>query len=236
LTAAFRHRSTLRLGARSYLAQVVAPEAPLSDWFAELDSLVARSPGFFLGRAVVLDVSSLVLDRAGLLDLIERLGERSIRIMGLEGASPDILDGALPPLIKKGRQSGGDTQFGSPSVGDAASEGRPAAINLMISEPVRSGQSIICPRGDVTVTGSIASGAEVIAGGSIHVYGTLRGRALAGASGDRSARIFCQSFDAELIAVNGVYLTADDADAAFRGRAIQAWHEAGVLKIAGLKR
>src|SRR6476620_9020344 len=72
-----------------------------------------------------------------------------------------------------------------------------------MEEPVRSGQSVIFPHGDVTVVGQVASGAEVVAGGSIHVYGALRGRALAGSMGNPRARIFCRKNEAELLAIDG---------------------------------
>ena len=88
-------------------------------------------------------------------------------------------------------------------------------------ESVCSGQIIEFP-GDVTVVGSVGSGAEIVAGGSIHVYGTLRGRALAGSAGDPTARIFCRRFQAELLAINGSYRVADNFDAELRDRAVQA--------------
>ncbi|EFO28878.1 septum site-determining protein MinC [Roseibium sp. TrichSKD4] len=83
---------------------------------------------------------------------------------------------------------------------------------LVVSEPVRSGQRIMHPEGDVTVIGAVSSGAEVIAGGSIHIYGALRGRALAGVAGDDDARIYCTKLDAELVSINGLYKVADDFD------------------------
>ena len=88
---------------------------------------------------------------------------------------------------------------------------------------MRSGQSVVFEKGDVSIVGSIASGAEVIAGGSIHVYGALRGRAIAGLGGNQRARIFCRKLEAELLAIDGVYRTADDMDAALRGKPVQAW-------------
>jgi septum site-determining protein MinC len=99
---------------------------------------------------------------------------------------------------------------------------------------VRSGQAIYFPQGDVTVLGSVASGSEIIAGGSIHVYGTLRGRAMAGTKGDGRARIFCRKNEAELLAINGYYRTAEDWDDTIRSHAIQSWLENGVLKVAPL--
>jgi septum site-determining protein MinC len=98
----------------------------------------------------------------------------------------------------------------------------PAPVTaLLIEGSVRSGQSILHPEGDVTILGSVASGAEVVAGGSIHIYGTLRGRAIAGCTGNARARIFCRKFEAELIAVDGLYKTADDLGGKFRGLPIQ---------------
>jgi septum site-determining protein MinC len=93
---------------------------------------------------------------------------------------------------------------------------------------------VIFPFGDVTVLGSVASGSEIVAGGSIHVYGTLRGRALAGSMGDGRARIFCTRNEAELLAIDGYYRTAEDMDAELRGRAVQACLEGAALRIAAL--
>ncbi|MET0924021.1 MAG: septum site-determining protein MinC, partial [Xanthobacteraceae bacterium] len=95
-------------------------------------------------------------------------------------------------------------------------------------------QSVIFPYGDVTVLGSVASGAEVVAGGSIHIYGALRGRAMAGSMGNARARIFCRRNEAELIAIDGYYRTAEDMDASLRSRPAQCWLEDRVLTIAAL--
>jgi septum site-determining protein MinC len=103
--------------------------------------------------------------------------------------------------------------------------------SLLLEEPLRSGQSLIFPQGDVTIIGSVASGAEIIAGGSIHVYGTLRGRAFAGTSGNPKARIFCNRFDAELLVIDGLYKTADDFEPQLLGAQIQAHLDRDVLNI-----
>jgi septum site-determining protein MinC len=118
---------------------------------------------------------------------------------------------------------------GRPAAEVAAGDisGAPAAAKplrgpcLFIDDSVRSGQTIEFPDGDVTVIGSVGSGAEIIAGGSIHVYGTLRGRAIAGSMGDNRARIYCRKLEAELLAIDGLYQTAEDMDSQFRGRAVQ---------------
>ena len=106
--------------------------------------------------------------------------------------------------------------------------------SLLLDQPVRSGQSIIFPDGDVTVLGSVGSGAEIVAGGSIHIYGTLRGRAMAGVNGNPAARIYCQKIEAELLAIDGYYQTAEEIDASLRNRPAQAWLEGGVMKITPL--
>ena len=80
----------------------------------------------------------------------------------------------------------------------------------------------------------MASGAEVIAAGSIHVYGALRGRALAGAYGNENARVFCRRFEAELIAVGGYYKVTEDTESHLRQKPVQAWLSGDELKIASL--
>ncbi len=100
-------------------------------------------------------------------------------------------------------------------------EQRQAAPSLIVRETVRSGQSIVYTQGDVTVIGSVSSGAEVVAGGSVHIYGALRGRALAGCVGNAEARIFCRKFEAELIAIDGVYAVTEDLDQSLRGKPVQ---------------
>ncbi|CDX22161.1 cell division inhibitor [Mesorhizobium sp. ORS 3324] len=110
----------------------------------------------------------------------------------------------------------------------------PAAGTLMIKAPIRSGQSIFHPHGDVIVLGSVASGSEIVAGGSIHVYGTLRGRAIAGSEGNTSARIFCRKNEAELLAVDGWYTTAEEMEGVSRGKAVQAFLENDALCVVPL--
>ena len=210
------------------MALVLAPEGPVAEWLDDLDALMARSPGFFAGRAIVLDVAALPQLKGELSHLIAQLHGRGIRIMGIEGADPSLLGLGLPPPMVGGRNAG-EVEEPAPardrkSVAPAAPAGPPAKPtppSLLLDSPVRSGQSIIFPEGDVTVVGSVSSGAEIIAGGSIHVYGTLRGRAIAGSMGDNRARIYCRKLEAELLAIDGLYQTAEDMDAKFRGRAVQ---------------
>jgi septum site-determining protein MinC len=113
-------------------------------------------------------------------------------------------------------------------------ETKPKPTSLLIESPVRSGQSIVFAEGDVTVIGSVGSGAEIVAGGSIHIYGTLRGRAMAGVNGNAAARIFCQKIEAELLAIDGYYQTVEDIDLGLRNRPAQAWLDGNIMRITPL--
>jgi septum site-determining protein MinC len=110
-------------------------------------------------------------------------------------------------------------------------QAQPEPPSLLIDHSVRSGQSIAFEHGDVTILGSVASGAEVVAGGSIHVYGALRGRAIAGLSGNAGARIFCRKLHAELVAIDGVYQTAEDMPPERIGAPSCAWLDGDLMRI-----
>ena len=206
------------------MAFVLAPSAPIASWLAELDKWCKTSPEFFAGKAIVLDVGKLSVNRSEIAELVETLSQRGIRVLSLENAQPDQLDASLPPLLTGGR----------PATDPQPASRRQEPSSLVFEQPIRSGQSIIFPHGDVTILGSVASGAEVVAGGSIHVYGALRGRALAGSTGDMRARIFCSRNEAELMSIDGYYQTAEDMDASLRGRPAQCWLKDRVLFIAAL--
>ena len=208
------------------MAYSLTPQPPIADWLAELDKWARNSPGFFVGRPIVLDLAAVTLSQGAIAHLIAELSLRAIRIIGIEGAVPADLGADLPPLLKNGRPAGMD------DVSGAKPPAQQEPSSLLLEEPVRSGQSVIFPHGDVTVVGQVASGAEVVAGGSIHIYGALRGRALAGSMGNSRARIFCSKNEAELLAIDGYYQTTEDIDSKLRNRPIQAWLEGDVLMVA----
>jgi len=220
-------RQLVRLKGRSYLAFVFSPVVPIMEWLEDIDATVARSPGFFVGKPVVLDLSTVDLSGSAISHLVMSLEKRSIRVLGIEGVEEARLTPSMPPLL-----SGGRSCVVEPSAPKKAESKQPSS--LLLENPVRSGQTVIFPDGDVTVLGSVASGAEIIAGGSIHVYGTLRGRAIAGSMGNPRARIFCNKAEAELLAIDGFYRTADDMEPALRSRPIQAWLQGDVMLIAPL--
>jgi len=206
------------------MAFVLRPEPPLAGWMSQLDDQIARSPAFFQGRPVILDLIGITAAEPGLHALVANLRQRGVRVIDIEGFA-GVLPGAesWTYSLTGGRNGSTYELQDDPAPAPAA----PEDTALVVDQPVRSGQSVIFPRGDVTVLGSVASGAEVMAGGSIHVYGTLRGRAVAGAMGNPRARIFCRRLEAELLAIDGLYRTADDIDPALRGCAVQAWLTGG---------
>ena len=265
----------MKFKGKSFIAIVLAPEQPFDSWFSELDRIIERSPGFFIDRPIILDVRGSNIPIDDLEQVLNGLGDRSIRVMGIDGISGTRLKDGMPPSFGGGRLTAEvdvpepDTQAGKPDEGtgtdrsqsaaadapDAGADSAPDAnghsfdksldeleretakqgdSSIVISDHVRSGQSILHPDGDVTVIGSVSSGAEIIAGGSIHIYGALRGRALAGVAGKDSARIFCTKLDAELVSINGLYKVADDFDGTLRNSPAQIRFENETLVFEGL--
>ncbi|KQU83325.1 septum site-determining protein MinC [Mesorhizobium sp. Root102] len=145
-----------------------------------------------------------------------------------EGKAEGRAPGAIAANVGEGKAGASKVDESEPQVAPEASG------TLMIKAPIRSGQAIVHPHGDVIVLGSVASGSEIIAAGSIHVYGTLRGRASAGALGNKGARIFCRKNEAELLAVDGWYVTAEEMEGVSRGKPVQAFLDGESLRVSPL--
>ena len=116
------------------------------------------------------------------------------------------------------------------ATGETAAPAASAPGELHVA-PVRSGQRVYAQQRDLTICAAVGAGAEVIADGSVHIYGPLRGRALAGAQGNTQARIFCREFHAELVAVAGQYKVMDEIPASLVGKAVQVWLQGDKLHI-----
>ena len=110
-----------------------------------------------------------------------------------------------------------------------------SAKNMVITTPVRSGQQIYAKDGDLIIIAPVSAGAEVLADGNIHIYGPLRGRALAGVKGDKTARIFCQSLEAELISIAGSYQVNEDLKKENWKKNIQAYLSGEQLVVSTFK-
>lgn len=242
-SAAPIEKKAIRFRARSFVAFALAPEAPLGEWIDGLDRWIENSPGFFAGRPVVLDLAALKPATDDVVTLVAALAARGIRVYAIEGIEVGAAGNDLPPLLTGAREATLDGLLARAAPPSAEAE--PAAgqkpvqaksgRTLTVDTPVRSGSSIVHMDGDVIVLGDVSWGSEIVASGSIHVYGTLRGRALAGADGNDQARIFCRRNEAELVAVNGWYRTAEDMEPGHRGAAVQAFLDGGALVVAPLK-
>jgi septum site-determining protein MinC len=231
---------------RSVLALVVAPEPPLEVWLAALDAQIASAPDFFAGRPVIADLAAThatVADPTAVLGALSALAVRGLKLIGVEGVDAALLDDTLwarLPTALRGREAPREVKRGARAAAAPRPAGAASACSLVVDRPVRSGQSIVFEAGDVTVIGSVASGAEVVAGGSIHIEGPLRGRAIAGVTAGESARIFCRRLEAELVAVAGLYRTADDwaadaASAVLHGRPAQIRCVGGALLLEAIE-
>ena len=229
-------QQALNFKGRSLLAFVLEPVLPLAEWFAGLDAWLVRSPTFFAQKPVILAMSGLEIDLKDYRDLLGVLARRHIRVMGVENPSRALVGPHLPPVVSGGRTVNAAALLDdeAPASAAPAPPKVPPHEPLIVDGNLRSGQSIMHPDGDVTIVGRVASGAEIVAGGSVHVYGALQGRVIAGISGGTDARIFCREARAELLCIGGVYVTAETMDPAFEGRSLEVRLVGEDLKIRAL--
>lgn len=198
----------------------------------QLDAKIASAPDLFQNFPVVLDFDGLSSDAQNAFDIaaLDRLlRERSFMPVGLRGAS-EVLTG-IAAGVGIGVISAGVTA--EPSKRKAAKEAatQPRAASLLIKEPVRSGQQVYAKGGDLVVLATVSPGAEILADGNIHIYGALRGRALAGVKGNAEARIFCRSLDAELISIAGHYRVSEKIPESERQHPVQIFLNGDSLVI-----
>lgn len=194
----------------------------------EIARHVERAPDFFRGMPVVLSLSESGVELASVVALLRRhdlvpvaildgdpetAGTAGLGVIASQRMPADNRGGGAPRETTARRQSAGNGH------GDKAPAPRGAA--RLVERPVRSGQQIYARDSDLVVTSAVSEGAEVLADGHIHIYGALRGRALAGAAGDAGARIFSHRFEPDLVAVAGCYKVADDIDEGVRGQSVQ---------------
>jgi septum site-determining protein MinC len=188
---------------------------------AALDARLGSMPGFFSGEPVVIDCSELPADaRPDLPALRDALGRHALTAIAVQAACDATADDAraLGMAVLTAENAPRAAPASSPEALAAAPEPVAASVpeaavtqaqrrTEIIDKPLRSGQRLYARGCDLVVLAMVSAGAEVIADGNIHVYAPLRGRALAGASGDTQARIFTTCFEAELVSIAGVYRT-----------------------------
>lgn len=165
----------------------------------QIQEKIKLAPNFFQHAPVVIDISELShtshpVDFGKLKTILK---EAKLIPVGIKGLTEKNLESALTHGFAKMTDN-----FAEPSVKTSSPPQNP---NLIITHPIRSGQQVYAQNGDLIVLSSVSPGAELLADGNIHVYGTLRGRILAGVNGDSNARIFCHRLEAELVAIAGHY-------------------------------
>jgi septum site-determining protein MinC len=208
----------------------------------ELELRIAAAPNLFARAPLILDLSRLPeLPDAGLtralLDSVRRAGMLPVGLSYGTAENEQLAKLLNLPLFAKFRVAPdrAETQA-PPAPREPQVDVRPAAAPAAgagqhHAKPVRSGQQIYARGRDLVVNATVGSGAEIIADGSIHVYGRLAGRAVAGAHGDASARIYCQDFQAELVSIAGHYRVFEEVPADLRGKPVQAWLEGERLVV-----
>ena len=193
---------------------------------AELAEQVQRSPRFFHNAPVVLDLKGVeeFAREAEFAEAKQILRRHTLTLIGIQNAAPAQADAAAAAGLAGFAPNATQPSRPRPAeAGQAAqSHASPsAAKSRLITQPVRSGTQIYARGTDLVVTAPVSPGAEIMADGNIHVYAALRGRALAGASGDAAARIFCSRLEAELVSIAGHYLVSDQIPPEHRGLSVQ---------------
>src|SRR5947207_2219039 len=191
----------------------------------ELEQQIGRSPRFFLNAPVVIDLKDTkgFTSEDEFLDVGEALRRHTLALVGVQNALPEQLTAAAaaglasfaPNATQPNRRAAEPAAIAQPVPTASRATAR------LVTEPVRSGTQIYARGTDLVVTAAVSPGAELVADGNIHVYGPLRGRALAGASGDTSARIFCSRLEAELVSIAGRYLVSEQLPAEQLGSPVQ---------------
>ncbi len=209
----------------------------------QLAKKVGQAAAFFLNAPIVVNLQRLdAADQVDLPELIRLLRDQGFIPVGLSGGNEQQKNMANDMKLAILSSAGNRTEKQPPPVEEPEDTPEekidPPAADLpapamLVSSPVRSGQRITAP-GDLIITAQVSSGAEILATGTIHVYGTLRGRALAGNQGDENARIFCQRLAADLVSIAGQYMVNEDFPAELCTNPVQIQLQEKELLISAL--
>jgi septum site-determining protein MinC len=209
----------------------------LVDIASQLDDKLGKAPEFFRNAPIIIDLGDLAEDRKHKLDfsaLLKLIHDMALAPVGMRGGNAEQQKAAQEERLAVLA----DVKT-EPSQGSTAKTGenkrpmpRPIAVSTkIIDQPVRSGQRIYASGGDLIVMAQVSPGAEIMADGNIHVYGSLKGRALAGVQGNQAARIFCSDLQAQLVAIGGNYRTSESDDLSIRGKLVQIYLKDDALII-----
>ncbi|HRE30977.1 MAG TPA: septum site-determining protein MinC [Candidatus Berkiella sp.] len=205
------------------LTSILLLDTDLENLSEQLDDKINQAPNFFLHAPIIIDVSRLRQQDAKLSfpELIAMMRAKRLIPIGVRGASKSVKEAAIAaglalfpeekivakkqPVIENKPP---ETLTTAPVTIRAEPLGN--SPTRVITQPIRSGQQLYVPGGDLIILAAVSHGAEVLADGNIHVHGPLRGRALAGIMGDQEAMIYCKSLEAELVSIAGQYRICDD--------------------------
>ena len=190
----------------------------------ELAEQIRLSPRFFLNAPVVLDLKDAAefTREAEFAEAREILRRHTLSLIGVQNTAPAQLEAAAGAGLASFAPNAPQPGRSPPREPTRSASATPvAAKTRLVTQPVRSGTQIYARGADLVVTAAVSPGAEIIADGNIHVYGALRGRALAGAGGDVDARIFCSRLEAELVSIAGRYLVSEQLPAEQQGFPVQ---------------
>ncbi|CCQ10623.1 Septum site-determining protein MinC [Pseudoalteromonas luteoviolacea B = ATCC 29581] len=200
----------------------------------ELDNKISQAPKFFQGAPIVVNLSQLQevdVDFAALKQTLLNLKLNPVGVCnGSEQQHAQAKDIGLSVL----NYSQDSKPASSSSQAQEVVEKTIYLPAQIVNGTVRSGQQVYAKDRDLIVLGAVSHGAEVIADGNVHIYGTLRGRAIAGAKGNEQASIFCQKLEAELVSVNGSYWISDSLQGELWGKPAQIQQNNGSLEILAL--
>lgn len=204
----------------------------------QLEQKIGKAPEFFRNAPIIVDVGELSDEQKEALDLLallEKLHEFELAPVGMRGGNSDQQKLArkekLAVLADVKTESAPDPVRNPTPKRTIPSPRTVVTPTKVIDQPVRSGQRIYATGGDLIVMAQVSPGAEIMADGNIHVYGSLKGRALAGVQGNQDARIFCSDLQAQLVAIGGHYRTSEDEDHALKGKMVQIYLQEDTLKI-----
>ncbi|MEW7314735.1 septum site-determining protein MinC [Buttiauxella gaviniae] len=200
-----------------------------------LQDKVSQAPAFLKNAPVVVNVANLD-GSVNWKRVQQAVVSSGLRVVGISGCKDEALKKEIEraglPLLTEGKEKNSRTK---PAPVEAAASVEPVVNPVtktrLIDAPVRSGQRIYAPNCDLIITNHVSAGAELIADGNIHVYGMMRGRALAGASGDRDAQIFCTNLAAELVSIAGEYWLSEQIPADYYGKAARLSLASGALSV-----
>lgn len=207
----------------------------------QLQQKLGKAPEFFRNAPVIIDLGELpekqkhALDFAALLKIVYAMALAPVGMRGGDAAQQKAAQADRIAVLAEVRTESTPAAETKPAPRRTIPPPRPlAASTKVIDQPVRSGQCIYATGGDLIVLAQVSPGAEIMADGNIHVYGTLKGRALAGVQGNLEARIFCSDLQAQLIAIGGNYRTSEGEDDFLRGRLVQVYLQDQTLVVAPL--